>query len=482
MTPVKCILVTFLTFLLTNVHAENGLVSCKFDNETLIVKLTWDNNEEEAVQLVDDGSGSCIYEGYFPSDLPSNILVTGCQSDYVGVQIHSEQFGSYFFSLVNGEIQYPTFSEEDYHDDYIENDDFDNEFGVASQGNGRQKRQLDFSKYYDYQDEPIANDDFEENYPLDNAEVDGITLPKKLILNINVYLDKYWSLQFGSDDFAIARRVLKHAQKLFKDQSLATEIDLRYGLGDKERIYRSDGPPLNANNKGHRLLAKYLRSPFTIGDDNEVVSHLHLLADNPFKNIPSAGKSKIQTACADKPRALVRYLPNSDEQRTAMTVAHELGHLLGMRHDFKSIDGKRSKCSTKYQGGVVMNYGASRLSWSNCSNMDFREYYGKVFATKDKFCLRDPASSECRCNGVTDLLGNGFCEHGGTCYVDELSGCNDKEEFFGKFLSTKACGSCRKDQFECESGTCIPIQQRCDGFQRNCPNGEDEKRCPFLGF
>ena len=80
-------------------------------------------------------------------------------------------------------------------------------------------------------------------------------------------------------------------------------------------------------------------------------------------------------------------------------VAHEIGHVLGMDHDFEANEDdvtihRNVRCgAAKWEGGegnYIMNYGEPTLSeWSKCSNIDFANYYQEVLRTDGKFCLEE---------------------------------------------------------------------------------------------
>ncbi len=64
--------------------------------------------------------------------------------------------------------------------------------------------------------------------------------------------------------------------------------------------------------------------------------------------------------------------------------AHELGHNLGMRHDFYKKH-KAKGCD----GEGIMSYGTPPNKWSECSAADFRAHY---LVVQHKWCLDSTAN------------------------------------------------------------------------------------------
>lgn len=61
-----------------------------------------------------------------------------------------------------------------------------------------------------------------------------------------------------------------------------------------------------------------------------------------------------------------------------------------------------------------------------------------------------------------------------TQVCDGKKDCND-----GSDENSYVCSKCTKDQFTCQSGTCIPIESKCDR-KSDCGDGSDERYCPSI--
>ena len=104
------------------------------------------------------------------------------------------------------------------------------------------------------------------------------------------------------------------------------------------------------------------------------------------------------TVCSDDNRQASGFVGWQDDDLVFIQViAHEIGHILGIYHDFETnqdnvVIHRQETCGLpKNEGGegnYLMNYGSPRQSvWSKCSSFDFIKYYLSVLGSDGEFCL-----------------------------------------------------------------------------------------------
>ena len=99
----------------------------------------------------------------------------------------------------------------------------------------------------------------------------------------------------------------------------------------------------------------------------------------PMGSVCDTGPNKVYRVSVNG-----RYSPSSTILEHAETAIHEIGHNLGMDHDFNNDE------STRYYNGKacnskgVMSYGEKEKEWSQCSKNDFKAYYN---IERNNWCL-----------------------------------------------------------------------------------------------
>ena len=242
--------------------------------------------------------------------------------------------------------------------------------------------------------------DFDDRYP---------KLPEQgFNLKIVVFYDTAFKIAFekttSSPDTAI-EQIFNHVSNFFKHDSLSTKFHLKL----IKKIYISDVVWNNAKENGTETSLKKLN---IYDEENaDVFVHLGVINsddDTIYGKVPKIGKCFLnnQTCsglCSGEKyeKGLVVETDVSNLPRTAYIITHEIGHLLGLKHDFwdttdivRYLRPKHSivdmKTCTNVNG--IMDYGITEhnnLQWTACSTEYLRIYHQRVkdISTHNRFCL-----------------------------------------------------------------------------------------------
>ena len=328
--------------------------------------LAWSGGARAEValeQVVDQ----CIFLGRL-EEPGSLVLVTGCPGEQRSVQVQSQSHGDTLATLEGGHLRHVKqlhLGDRDYVEEHHNNESLPH----------RQKREY------------VENDEFINLISGLSIDVSRpIELPERLGLSVHVHMAPSWTDRFGGFQGGKrrAKEVLFHTTSFFQHSSLDTKINLDYRDID---FFQSpiDLAPLLENLP---KLEPHIHSP---PDRAGVNVYLTNRAEGDWD-----GYAKLHSVCLEsKPSSISKWLGSA--VATGQLVAHEIGHNLGLYHDFDSRTayGRTRTCGPgMFNSGPdndLMNYGAVQSKWSSCSNEDFSNFYRVIAAARGGFCLPEPA-------------------------------------------------------------------------------------------
>ena len=225
-------------------------------------------------------------------------------------------------------------------------------------------------------------------------------------MNICLFYDDTFKALQKTDAANEALRIFYEAQTFFKEFPTEIHLNLQHGLKYLSGQWRSD----------EETLTKLLNEKDTFKRND---CHAHVFLCNDRSNTDgTTGKAPIGTVCNDTSEriAIVKYI--DDWVRTGRNMAHELGHTLGLHHDFlypkKQATGKIFKHNRRsFHGpkctdvGGVMDYvTTSKYSWTPCTTEDFKIYYHQVMKKRNHtFCLEStkPKKPEIKSSNTNEV-------------------------------------------------------------------------------
>jgi len=216
---------------------------------------------------------------------------------------------------------------------------------------------------------------------------DCSSMPDKQSMKIKIGYDDTWHNSFGGDTSASTTYInsmITHMQAWMCLDSLGTKIDLET-TGD---YTYHQGQSWKAEPDSNSLQGpiKDLTSASTANANLWV----YLCKDTEFYGV--VGLAYVGSLCYSK-----SYSCGVNEKRgnlvsTAEVVIHEMGHNMGMLHDFdETHGGDNGPCN----GQGFLSYGSAPQQWSTCSKNDFLALYNSIVASNNKYWCLPYADTAC---------------------------------------------------------------------------------------
>jgi len=244
-------------------------------------------------------------------------------------------------------------------------------------------------------------------------------------IRVWVYYDDRWKKRFGEESDTRADAVMALVDEMFSEETLQTQ--LHFTVESVNHV------------PGSGTFGAY-------GVNKEVIRNIaaenSLNPNGPDLNVfltgtgSGGGTAWLSSICKKGHTKLKSSVTGwyYDDEYTAEIVAHEIGHNLGMYHDFSEGWGDVNKTTgfRQREEGVdcrgYMDYSSKTDGWSACSVHDFTYRFNKF---KTAFCLPQVnLGKEClaQCNDKSGLC-EGFCGTKNYCCKkgETENGCDGKD-------------------------------------------------------
>ena len=214
-------------------------------------------------------------------------------------------------------------------------------------------------------------------------------LPETQLVKLHILYNTPLLTKMGSEDkvLDLINSVMTHVQAYYCHSSLGSKVKLQQ-TGVK--YYKE--PDWHASVKTLERLAKIAETDLVESKANLFVGFTY--DDETHGKNQWAGVAWGKAVCYRRDWSMSINEWDSDVTTFANTVAHELGHNLGMEHDHEP-NHKAKGCDK--QG--IMSYGGNWIKWSTCSRDDFTNHYRTVLKFhlqmygKKSWCLPEAPSA-----------------------------------------------------------------------------------------
>jgi len=320
---------------------------------------------------------SCNFIGSLENENTACVAVTGCPGEEMAFTIkskHSENIG--YILHQDGQLE---LVESAFKDSRVTS-------GTKRVGGGPG------GFHSDGDDEMINDEEIAEEMKFEKlcAAGDCSSMPAKQKMQIKIHYDSTFNAD-TSDVTTYLDQMVTHVQAHFCQISLGTQIAVE-AIGGY--TYHADQTWKAEPNFGSLdTPIKNIAAADTSGADLGVF----MCKDSAFYGV--VGLAWVGTMC----KGWAGYNAGVNEKRgnvlaTSEVVAHEMGHNMGMLHDFDSSHGGEDGACN---GKGIMSYGSAPNVWSTCSKNDFLALYNSIISSSSKYWCLDVDATACGGAGPT---------------------------------------------------------------------------------